>query len=115
MFDLPSISSHLDPVSLAKNAMLAKPEKDKIAQTASDFEAMLMAQLFQSMRKTIEPSGLFGENETSKSTYEYLLDNAVMQQAVANGQTWGLAARLEESWTALQVKQVAAAPGSLAE
>ncbi len=63
------------------------------------FEGMMMAQLFQAMRKTVQHSGLFEENSQARSTYEYLLDQAVVEHAMAGGRGWGLAERLETSWS----------------
>ncbi|MCL1907999.1 MAG: hypothetical protein FWG12_01370 [Holophagaceae bacterium] len=103
MNDFPSLTSNLDAVSLLNVAQLPKSEKDKIAQTASEFEGMLMAQMFQILRKTVEPSGLFGTNQTERSTYDYLFDQAIVQHAISSGQTWGLAERLEESWRMSQL------------
>ena len=102
--DLP-IGSNIDFVDLLKTskASQASQQKDsKMKQTAYEFEAMLMTQMFQTLRKTVEPSGLFGDNQNARSTYEYLLDQAMFQKAAENGKTWGLAARLEESWRNLE-------------
>ena len=108
MTDFMSLNPHIDPLSLIKQARPSKHSKggsdEKMSQTALDFEAMLMSQMFQTMRKTIEPSGLFGYNQSERSTYEYLLDQAMFQNAAADGQTWGLAERLEEAWKLLQEK-----------
>ncbi|WP_285575772.1 rod-binding protein [Geothrix limicola] len=57
-----------------------------------------MGLLFQTMRKTIQPSGLFGDSGQSRSTYEYLMDQAVVDRAVSSGHGWGLADRLKASW-----------------
>lgn len=67
-------------------------------EAALEFEGLIMSQLFQAMRKTVEPSGLFGGNAQTRSTYEYLLDRAVIDRSVQNGRSWGLAQRLEEAW-----------------
>lgn len=69
-------------------------------EAAKRFEGMLMAQLFQSLRKTVHSSGLFGENATAHETYDYLLDQAVVQHAMDAGRGWGLAERLEAAWEA---------------
>ena len=106
MIDFTSITSHLDPVTLAKTSRLNQLQEEKIAKSASEFEALLMGIIFQGLRKTVEPSGLLGTNQNERSTYEYLLDQAILQQAVAGGHTWGLAARLEESWKMLQLKAI---------
>ncbi|MCL1892813.1 MAG: rod-binding protein [Holophagaceae bacterium] len=104
MIDFPTLTSNVDPISVLQNAQIPKNETDKIAKTAAEFEGMLMAQMIQMLRKTVEPSGLFDVNQTERSTYEYLLDQAIVQHAVSNGQTWGLAERLEESWRMLQAR-----------
>jgi len=70
------------------------------------FEGMLMTQLFESMRKTVHSSGLFGENQQAHSTYNYLLDQAVVQHSLSSGKGWGLAERLEEAWKQNQQKDV---------
>ena len=57
-----------------------------------------MGLLFQTMRKTVQPSGLFGDSGQSRSTYEYLMDQAVVDQAVSTGHGWGLAERLKAAW-----------------
>ena len=62
------------------------------------FEGLVMTQMFQAMRKTIQPSGLFGDDAQTRSTYEYLLDQAVVEHAMASGKGLGLADRLEKTW-----------------
>jgi Rod binding domain-containing protein len=101
---LPTIKQQIDPSSLLNAPKLTQADKDKLKKTAAEFEGMLMAQMFQALRKTVEPSGLFGNSQTERSTYDYLLDQAVIKNAIEGGQTWGLAARLEESWKNTQMK-----------
>jgi len=67
-------------------------------EAARKFEGLLMAQLFQSLRKTVQPSGLFGDEGQARQTYEYLLDQAVVEHAMAGGRGWGLAERIEQDW-----------------
>lgn len=78
---------------------LPRPGVDKATdrEAALMFEGLVMTQLFQAMRKTVEPSGLFGDASKSRSTYEYLLDQAVVEHAMASGKGWGLADKLEKS------------------
>ncbi len=57
-----------------------------------------MGQLLQSLRKTVEPSGLFGNGGQARQTYEYLFDQAVVEHAMAGGRGWGLAERIEQDW-----------------
>ena len=102
MPDYLPIASSIDFVDLGKATRPVRQSDSKLKQTALEFEGMLMTQLFQTLRKTVEPSGLFGDNQNSRSTYEYLMDQATFQKAAENGQTWGLAARLEESWKMLE-------------
>lgn len=71
---------------------------------AQQFEALLMAQMFQGMRRTVPSSGLFGENQETRRTYDYLLDQAVMQHAMASGKGWGLAEKIEQAWAAQDAK-----------
>jgi Rod binding domain-containing protein len=73
-------------------------------EAAQKFEGLLMAQLFQSLRKTVEPSGLFGDGGQARQTYEYLFDQAVVEHAMASGQGWGLAERIEKDWARQQEK-----------
>ena len=93
-----SIGTHFDPVSLLKINKPFGHDENMLSNTALDFEAMLMTQLFQALRKTVEPSGLFGDNQNARTTYEYLFDQAIFERAADTGQTWGLAAKLEEVW-----------------
>ncbi|MDR2561834.1 MAG: hypothetical protein LBC63_08715 [Holophagales bacterium] len=101
---LPAIKQQIDPISLVNAPHPPKADAEKLKKTAAEFEGMLMAQVFQALRKTVEPSGLFGDNQNERSTYDYLLDQAVIKNAIESGQTWGLAARLEESWKNTQMK-----------
>ena len=97
-------SAQRSPVDLAMQATASTKGPDsaensgKDAKAAAMFEGMLMAQIFQSMRKTIQPSGLFGENSNAHATYNYLLDQAVVEHAVSAGKGWGLAEKLEQAW-----------------
>jgi len=70
------------------------------AEAAKQFEGMLMAYVFQQMRGTVQPSGLFGEQGSARSTYEYLLDQAVTSNAMKAGKGWGLSQALEAKWDA---------------
>lgn len=72
---------------------------EKTEQAARQFEGMLMGLLFQTLRKTVHPSGLLGDSGQSRSTYEYLMDQAVVDRAVSGGRGWGLADRLKASWS----------------
>ena len=74
------------------------------AEAAKQFEGMLMAYLFQSMRQTVHPSGLLGNDGGAQGTYEYLLDQAVTTNAMNAGKGWGLSQRLEASWDARTAK-----------
>lgn len=77
---------------------LPSAEAMKRHEAAVEFEGLLMSQMLQTMRKTVEPSGLFGENRQARSTYEYLLDQAVIQHSLKSGKGWGLAEKLEAAW-----------------
>lgn len=78
-------------------AVQAPPSTPDAKEAAKQFEGMLMANLFKEMRKTVQHTGLFGENEQTTSTYEFLLDQAVINHAMDAGSTWGLRDRLEVS------------------
>ena len=71
-------------------------------EAAQQFEGMLLTNLFQELRKTVHPSGLFGGGGSAQSTYEYLLDQAVVKRAMDSGRTWGLRDKLEASLRAKQ-------------
>jgi Rod binding domain-containing protein len=79
---------------------LPRPGVDKATdkQAALMFEGLMMTQMFQAMRKTIQPSGLFGDESKPRSTYEYMLDQAVVEHVMASGKGWGLAEKLEKTW-----------------
>ena len=83
---------------------LSKPDN---AEAARKFEAMMMAYMFKEMRATVHPSGLFGDESAARSTYEYLLDQAVTSRALQGGRGYGLAQRLEAAWDAQGVKKQA--------
>lgn len=87
-------STQISPLDLMAQGAPATPDAK---EAGKQFEGLLMANLFKEMRKTVDHSGLFGENEQARSTYEYLLDQAVVNQAMDAGATWGLRDRLEVS------------------
>lgn len=80
---------------------LGKPDNTEAAQK---FEAMMMAYMFKEMRSTVHPSGLFGNEGVARSTYEFLLDQAVTSRALQGGRGYGLAQRLEAAWDAKSAK-----------
>lgn len=85
----------LKPVEHLK---MAEMPQDKNLDSARQFEGMLMANLFQTMRKTVEESNLLENGQGARQTYEYLLDQAVVAQAMQSEKGWGLAERLAEGW-----------------
>jgi Rod binding domain-containing protein len=91
----------VDALAQAQSAKPVPGGTDKSDKAARQFEGLLMSLVFQTMRKTIQPSGLFGDSGSSRSTYEYLMDQAVVDRAVAAGHGWGLADRLKASWSRL--------------
>ena len=74
------------------------------AEAAKQFEGMLLANLFQQMRKTVHHTDLFGGGGSATGTYEYLLDQAVVNHAMDGGHTWGLSDKIEASLKAHQRK-----------
>ena len=84
---------------------LPAPGGAHTAEAAKQFEAMMMAYMFQQMRQTVHPSGLFGNEGVARSTYDYLLDQAVTTRALQSGKGFGLAQRLEAEWDAHNVKK----------
>ena len=89
----------LEATAQAQSAAAVPDQTDKSDQAARQFEGLLMSMVFQTMRKTIQPSGLFGDSGPARSTYEYLMDQAVVDKAVSAGHGWGLADRLKASWS----------------
>ena len=86
---------------LAQTQPAGKPGN---AEAARQFEGMVMAYVFQQMRHTVQPSGLFGDEGMARSTYEYLLDQAVTSNAVKGGKGWGLSEKLAAQWDSHKVK-----------
>lgn len=84
-----------DPVALAQPRAEGPAKRH---EAAVQFEGLLMSQAFQTLRKTVQPSDLFGQDAQARHTYEYLLDQAVIEHAMKSGKGWGLAERLEASW-----------------
>jgi Rod binding domain-containing protein len=87
-------------VLAAPQEILAQPvlSPTRNAEAAKQFEGMLMSFVFQQMRKTVQPSGLFGDDGNARSTYDYLLDQAVTSKAASAGKGWGLSQRLTAQW-----------------
>lgn len=102
----PLLSSPVRPSSEALMQEVPRPSgKVSPEDAAKQFEGMLMTQIFQVMRKTVQHSELFGDSGMARSTYEYLLDQAVVDHAMSSGKGWGLASRLEESWAAREASE----------
>ena len=91
--------STVDALVQAKGAQAVPNSADRTEKAARQFEGLLMSVMMQAMRKTVHPSGLFGDSGQSRSTYEYLMDQAVADRAAASGRGWGLADRLKASWS----------------
>ncbi len=87
---------------LDRVATATEPTSKDPAEAAKQFEGLLMANLFKELRKTVHTSGLFGESAGARSTYEFLLDQAVINHAMEGGASWGLKDRLEASIRAAQ-------------
>jgi len=104
MSDLVLGTSVRSPLDSMTSPVSVPTGKASLGDAAKQFEGMMMAQVFQTMRKTVQHSGLFGDSAMARSTYEYLLDQAVVQHAMDGGKGWGLAERLEESWKASSEK-----------
>jgi Rod binding domain-containing protein len=96
MQDALSLKVDLDPTLLLKQR--SPQAQDRTADSARQFEGMVMSLLFQTLRKTVEPSSLLGEGGQTRSTYEMLMDQAVVDKAMGSGRSWGLAERLEATW-----------------
>jgi Rod binding domain-containing protein len=94
--------STVDVLAQAQSAQAVPDRAEKTEKAARQFEGLLMSVMFQTLRKTVQPSGLFGDSGHTRSTYEYLMDQAVVDRAVSTGHGWGLAARLKASWSHLE-------------
>lgn len=98
--------SAIPSLALAPQEIVAQAQTGKSGgpptnlEAARKFEGMLMSFLFQQMRETVQPSGLFGNEGTARSTYEYLLDQATTSKAMDAGKGWGLSQRLAAAWDA---------------
>jgi Rod binding domain-containing protein len=96
----PTLVSALPPAQRMPPALpKAEGPKADLHKAALAFEGQLMSMLFQSMRKTVQSSGLLGDSGQARSTFEYLFDQTVADSALKGGKGWGLAARIEESWS----------------
>ncbi|MDR3684954.1 MAG: rod-binding protein [Geothrix sp.] len=96
---IPGLPSTVDALAQAQSAQAMPDHAEKTDQAARQFEGLLMSMVLQTMRKTVQPSGLFGDSGSSRSTYEYLMDRAVVDRAVSAGRGWGLADKLKASWS----------------
>jgi Rod binding domain-containing protein len=94
----------LGALETAQLAIRPPDGKTSTKEAAQMFEGMLWTQLFQAMRKTVQPSGLLGEEGQTRGTYEFLMDQAIVQSAMRSGKGLGLAARLEEAWSRQQAE-----------
>jgi Rod binding domain-containing protein len=97
---LPALAQLAPQETVAQSPPGPGRSKEGNAQAAQQFEGMLMSFMFQQMRKTVQPSGLFGDEGTARSTYEYLLDQAVSGNAMKAGKGWGLSQQLAAKWDA---------------
>ncbi len=96
---LPSLNAQAPRDLLSPDLTSMGPGQTSPKEAAQKFEGLLMAQMFQSLRKTVQHSGLFGDEGQARQTYEYLLDQAVVEHAMASGRGWGLAEKIERDWT----------------
>jgi Rod binding domain-containing protein len=90
------IATPVSPDALTQPVLAKDP--GKTAEAALKFEGMLMANLFQTMRKTVSHNDLFGKGGSAQHTYEYLLDQATVTQAMEAGKGWGLSGKLQTAW-----------------
>jgi Rod binding domain-containing protein len=97
---LPALAQLAPSEAVARSLPGPGRTREANAQAAQQFEGMLMSFVFQQMRKTVQPSGLFGDEGMARSTYEYLLDQAVTGNAMKAGKGWGLSQQLAAKWDA---------------
>jgi Rod binding domain-containing protein len=101
---LPALAQVAPQELVAQSLPGAGATQSANAEAAKQFEGMLMAFMFQQMRKTVQPSGLFGDSGMARSTYEYMLDQAVTSNAMDGGKGWGLSQQLAAQWNAQTAK-----------
>ena len=92
------IPAQRSPQELLAQSVAKSGQVGKDAEAAKQFEGMLVANLFQCLRKTVVHSDLFGNSGQAQGTYEYLLDQAVVNHAMTGGKGWGLSDRLQANW-----------------
>jgi flagellar protein FlgJ len=71
-------------------------EKEKIRRTATELEAVVLAQILSSLRKTVPDGGLF-ESSLSHDVFRSMLD-AELARATAERSPFGLADAMVESF-----------------
>ena len=100
------IQLHPGLTALESANLSARPPEGKTSTQAAAqmFEGMLWTQMFQVLRKTVQRSGLLGEEGQARGTYEFLMDQAVVQAAMKSGKGLGMASRLEEAWNRKQTE-----------
>ncbi len=77
-----------------------RTENQKLREACSDFEALFLDQMFQSMRKTLPGDGIFGKSH-QKEIYESLYYQE-MSKKIARGEGMGIG---EALYKKLQEKQ----------
>lgn len=75
----------------------AKRDK-KLEKSCADFEAMLVAQVLKTMRKTIPKNGLLKSSQ-GRETYEMILDQKIAEDLANKGEGLGLKEMLYRQMT----------------
>jgi peptidoglycan hydrolase FlgJ len=72
------------PPNIAINAQQSKTDDVKLKKACRDFESMLVYQMLNKMRQTVEKSNLFGSNEQEK-TFQGMLDEQLAAKMSESG------------------------------
>lgn len=75
--------------ALAAKAGLDERQQKRLKNACQDFEAMFLANMLKSMRKTVEKTNLFG-SDSGEETFQEMMDNEV-SKAAAKTSSMGIA------------------------
>ncbi|MBF0274215.1 MAG: rod-binding protein [Nitrospinae bacterium] len=101
--------SAMKSLNTAKKTSTDEDEKQKLLETAKEFESLFMNEMMKAMRKTVDHSGLLGKKSQSEEVFTSMLDNEYSKIASNQGSGMGLAQLMVqqlESKQNLPVKQL---------
>ncbi len=106
---LASLSSLQKSDSTAKTGLDDRQQK-RLKSACQDFEAMFLANMLKSMRKTVEKTNLFG-SDSGEETFQEMMDNEV-SKAAAKTSSMGIADMMYRQVTNDLAKKAEAAAAS---